>query len=109
MLHPQVLAQERRFLLQIERPDTEDKGCERTEAREEEGDGRDESKKEAAGARSVATESTFSCDLEHHRRCRPSLPVSRAASGRRPYIPHEHRALDDLLYDQGACQATASA
>jgi hypothetical protein len=38
MLHPQVLAQERRFLLQIERPDTEDKGCERTEAREEEGD-----------------------------------------------------------------------
>jgi hypothetical protein len=38
MLHPQVLAQERRFLLQIEWPDTEDKGCERTEAREEEGD-----------------------------------------------------------------------
>ena len=69
----------------------------------------DETKKEAAGARSVATESTFSCDLEHHRRCRPSLPVPRAASGRRPYIPHEHRALDDLLYDQGACQATASA
>ena len=25
------------------------------------------------------------------------------------YIPREHRALDDLLHDQGACQATASA
>ena len=85
MLHPQVLAQERRSLLQIERPETEDKGCERTEAREEEGDGRDESKKEAAGARSVATESTFSCYLEHHHR-RPSLPVLRAASGRRSSI-----------------------
>jgi len=87
MLHPQVLAQERRFLLQIEWPDTEDKGCERTEAREEEGDRRDESKKEAAGARSVATESTFSCYLEHHHRRRPSLEqVPRAASVRRPSI-----------------------
>ena len=38
MLQPQVLAQERRFWLQIEQPDTEDKGCERTEeARGEEG------------------------------------------------------------------------
>jgi translation elongation factor P/translation initiation factor 5A len=27
---------------EIERPDTEDKGCERTQARGEEGDGRDE-------------------------------------------------------------------
>ena len=53
MLHLRVLAQERRSLLQIERPETEDKGCERTEAREEEGDGRDESKKEAAGALSA--------------------------------------------------------
>jgi len=70
---------------------------ERRKARGEEGDG--ETKKEVVGARSVATESTFSCDLEHHRRCRPSLPVPRAASGRRPYIPHEHRALD-LLHDQ---------
>jgi|EP01046_Picozoa_sp_COSAG06_P071047 hypothetical protein len=25
------------------------------------------------------------------------------------YIPRKHRALDDLLHDQNACQATASA
>ena len=81
MLHPQVLAQEWRFLLQVERPDAEDKGCERGSARK----AMDETNKEVAGARSVSTESVFSCYLEHHHR-RPSLPVLRAASGRRSSI-----------------------
>ena len=80
MLHPQVLAQERRSLLQIERPDTEDKGCS-SERKREGKKAMDETKKEAAGARSVSTESVFSCYLEHHHR-RPSLPILRAASGR---------------------------
>ena len=79
-----MLAQERRFLLQIERPDTEDKGCS-SERKREGKKAMDETKKEAAGARSVSTEIVFSCYLEHHHR-RPSLPVLRAASGRRSSI-----------------------
>jgi hypothetical protein len=47
-----VLAQEWRFLLQVERPDAEDKGCERGSARK----AMDETNKEVAGARSAAME-----------------------------------------------------
>ena len=50
VLHPRVLAQERRFLLQIERSDAEDKGG---EGKREGKKAMDETKEEA-GARSAA-------------------------------------------------------
>ena len=78
VLHPRVLAQERRFLLQIERSDAEDKGG---EGKREGKKAMDETKRETAGARTAATESAFSCYLQR-RRHRPSLAVPRAASGR---------------------------
>ena len=83
VLHLRVLAQERRCLLQVERPDAEDKF--RVRAR---GSARGRRRwtrrrRRRRARRSAATEITFSCCLQHHHR-RPSLPVPRAASRRRP-------------------------
>ena len=49
MLHLRVLAQERRCLLQVERPDAEDKFC-ASEGKREGKKTMDETKKETAGA-----------------------------------------------------------
>ncbi len=102
MLHLRVLAQERRCLLQVERPDAEDKfrACERGEeddGRDEEGDGGrggvPQQKSRSAAACSITTDA-----LPYRFRALPLDAV-------RLDVPHEHRALDN----QGACMATASA
>ena len=79
---------------------------ERRKARGEEGDG--ETKKEVVGARSVATESVFSCYLEHRRR-RLSLPVPRAASSRRPSGFRPRASCARPPPRPSACRPTASA
>ena len=91
MLQPQVLAQERRFWLQIEQPDTEDKGCERTEARGEEGDGRDEGGGEREecsnnGKSLAATYSIAAAAVPCRFRALPLAVV-------RLDVPRKHRAL----------------
>ena len=101
-----MLALERRFLLQIERPDTEDKGCERTQARGEEGDGRDE---EGGGGREECI-NRKRVQLLPRASPPPPFPAGSACClwPSFVYIPCERRALDDLLHDQGACSAASA-
>ena len=79
VLHLRVLAQERRCLLQVERPDAEDKFRVRARGRRR----WTRRRRRRRARRSAATEITFSCCLQHHHR-RAFLPVPRAASRRLP-------------------------
>ena len=107
VLHLRVLAQERRrllqvelALLQVERPDAEDKFRVRARGRRR----WTRRRRRQRARRSAATESAFSCCLQHHHR-RPSLPVPRAASRRRPSGCHPRAS----CRVRAVCVPTASA
>ena len=96
VLHLRVLAQERRrllqvelALLQVERPDAEDKFRVRARGRRR----WTRRRRRRQARRSAATEITFSCCLQHHHR-RAFLPVPRALSldAVRLDVTREHRA-----------------
>ena len=107
VLHLRVLAQERRrllqvelALLQVERPDAEDKFRVRARGRRR----WTRRRRRQRARRSAATESAFSCCLQHHHR-RPSLPVPRAASRRRSSGCHPRAS----CRVRAGCVPTASA
>ena len=107
VLHLRVLAQERRrllqvelALLQVERPDAEDKFRVRARGRRR----WTRRRRRRRARRSAATEITFSCCLQHHHR-RAFLPVPRAASRRRPSGCHPRAS----CRVRAVCVPTASA
>ena len=97
-----MLAQERRFLLQIERPDTEDKGCS-SERKREGKKAMDETKKEAAGAEECRNRNHVQLLSAASPPTRFPAGSARAASRRRPSGCHPRASCVPA-----ECQATAS-